>query len=88
MRLNKNTFYKTKNIGYIGNGPQWCSREAEPGIAQPGTLCPGFDATPDCPQSAQRAFWTAASRDYGARASGEVSIMLNATHTPIFAPDT
>lgn len=54
----------------------------------PGTVCPGFESTPDCPQSAQRAFWIAASRHFGGTASGEVFVMLNATADPLFADDT
>jgi hypothetical protein len=75
--------------GYIANGPQWCSNESDTtGMSPPGTLCPGWEATPDCPQGAQRAFWIAASINYGSRASGEIFILLNATSDPIFSNNT
>lgn len=75
--------------GYIGNGPQWCSDPNEPmGMSPPGTVCPSWGILPDCPQSAQRAFWIAASKNFGRRASGEIFILLNATFDPIFANDS
>ncbi|KAL4239158.1 ADP-ribosyl cyclase [Mactra antiquata] len=75
--------------GYIGDAVQWCSDDnSTTGMTSSGQTCPGFETTPDCYQSAQRAFWIAVSKHFAQSASGEVFILLNSSVTPIFSLDT
>lgn len=71
--------------GYIADGLVWCSDPDTPdGLAASNFSCPGFEPVPDCPVSAEFAFWSAASKNFGHNAVGNVFIMLNASVEPIY----
>ena len=51
--------------GYIVDTLKFCGdKNQQEGIAE-GSQCPSFDSSDDCPMSAERAFWTLASREVG-----------------------
>ena len=48
--------------GYIVDKLQFCGDPTKADGIADGTPCPSYDASDECPMSAERAFWTLASR--------------------------
>lgn len=49
------------SIGFLGDTKFCGSNSSADGVEQDRSKCPGYDQTPECPWSAEAAFWTEAS---------------------------
>ncbi|XP_041356216.1 ADP-ribosyl cyclase/cyclic ADP-ribose hydrolase-like [Gigantopelta aegis] len=69
--------------GYLINGLRFCAQSAPPGLIY-GSNCPGFSNTSTCPWNAEYSFWASASKHFANEASGEATVMINASLSPAY----
>lgn len=70
--------------GFLGDTKFCGSNSSADGVEQDRNKCPGYDQTPECPWSAEAAFWTEASDFFSKSAYGDIELMLNAlSNTPL-----
>ncbi|XP_071164004.1 ADP-ribosyl cyclase/cyclic ADP-ribose hydrolase-like isoform X2 [Mytilus edulis] len=75
--------------GYLLDNMVWCGNATESdGIEKDLETCPGFHTSSQCSQTAATVFWSAASQNFARHAEGNIHVMINASRTPAFRPDS
>ncbi|XP_063428915.1 ADP-ribosyl cyclase/cyclic ADP-ribose hydrolase-like isoform X2 [Mytilus trossulus] len=75
--------------GYLLDNMVWCGNATESdGIEKDLETCPGFHTSSQCSQTATTVFWSAASQNFARLAEGNIHVMINASRTPAFRPDS